>query len=68
MLGIDGLLGKDDDSLVNLLGLLCRNPSNVNEFVLEDGEGRVVLDLSESVCVCDEVNDRNSRVVTFVRE
>ena len=51
MLGIDGLLGKEDDSLVNLLGVLCRNPSNGNEFVLEDGEGRVVLDLSESVGV-----------------
>ncbi|KAK8831584.1 hypothetical protein WA577_000667, partial [Blastocystis sp. JDR] len=48
LLGIDGLLGKEDDSLVNLLGVLCRNPSNGNEFVLEDGEGRVVLDLSES--------------------
>lgn len=53
---------------MNLLGVLCRNPSNGNEFVLEDGEGRVVLDLSESVGVCVCVNDRSSRVGISVRE
>ena len=36
---------------MNLLGVLCRNPSNGDEFVLEDGEGCVVLDVSESVGV-----------------
>lgn len=50
LVSIESLLGSQtDSSFVSLLGVLTRNPSNLNEFFLEDQPGRILLDLSQTV-------------------
>ena len=50
LVAIESLLGiQTDSSFVSLLGVLSRNPSNLNEFFLEDQPGRILLDLSQTV-------------------
>lgn len=46
---MESLLGVESSGLVSVLGVLSRNPSNASEFVLEDGDGMVLVDLSSSV-------------------
>ena len=48
----------DLNKFVSLVGVLCRNASNLSQFFLEDSSGSILLDLSESVC--DEVYVMNS--------
>ncbi len=48
-MSVESLLGMESSGLVSLLGVLSRNPSNASEFVLEDGDGMVLVDLSCSV-------------------
>jgi hypothetical protein len=46
------LLGMDsstEDSFVTLVGMLSLNPSNPNQWLLEDGQGQVLLDMSHAV-------------------
>ena len=47
-MSVESLLGMESSGLVSLLGV-SRNPSNASEFVLEDGDGMVLVDLSCSV-------------------
>jgi hypothetical protein len=50
LVAIESLLGiQTDSSFVSLLGVLSRNPSNLNEFFLEDQPGRILLDLTQTV-------------------
>ena len=66
-MSLESLLGVESSGVVSLLGVLSRNPSNANEFVLEDGEGMVVVDLSSSVVMVVLVDVRSSVAVTSAR-
>lgn len=58
LVAIESLLGiQTDSSFVSLLGVLSRNPSNLNEFFLEDQPGRILLDLTQTVHFWYHSND-----------
>lgn len=44
-----GILEEENERFVSLFGMLCRNPSNLSQFFLEDASGQILLDLSQAV-------------------
>lgn len=52
MVSIKSLVGvseEEGNAFVSLFGVLCRNPSNLSQFLLEDTSGQILLDLSQTV-------------------
>ena len=52
MMSVKSLLGiseEETERFVSLFGMLCRNPSNLSQFFLEDVSGQILLDLSQAV-------------------